>query len=412
MRNIIEVVKSGLCTGCGLCEGMNYHNEIKMREDSSGFPRPTNLSALSNEESTKIYSVCPGLNMMHIGKKHSDNEIKDRMWGVYNYVGSAYSTNEAIRFQGSSGGVLTGVADYLLSTGMVEAVLVTIPDPDDPLKCKSILASHTNQLLEAAGSKYIATSPLTKVNEILSFNGKVAFIGKPCDVAGLKLAAEISPELKSKVVYYLSFYCAGVPSEKGNETVLSKLGFERNNVAKFWHRGRGWPGNTTAINRQGVKSEMSYKEAWGGVLSKNLQFRCKICGDGIGEAADLVAGDAWECDANGYPLFTESEGRSLLISRTKGGLSLMQKMQSANVLVAEPIDIRSIDLMQPGQIKRRTELKARLWAIKACGGKVPHYPSAEITSFSVKLNLSDFLKTFAGTFKRYVRMRKAQKSSI
>jgi coenzyme F420 hydrogenase subunit beta len=37
---------------------------------------------------------------------------------------------------------------------------------------------------------------------------------------------------------------------------------------------------------------MSYADSWGGILSRHVQFRCKICPDGTGGFADVVCADA------------------------------------------------------------------------------------------------------------------------
>ena len=72
--------------------------------------------------------------------------------------------------------------------------------------------------------------------------------------------------------------------------------------------------------KDGRVFDLTYDAAW---YSRNvpwkydMQFRCKICPDGVGGAADVVCADAWECDEAGYPLFDERDGSSLILSRTE-----------------------------------------------------------------------------------------------
>jgi coenzyme F420 hydrogenase subunit beta len=115
------------------------------------------------------------------------------------------------------------------------------------------------------------------------------------------------------------FFCGGVPSVKGTEKILERLDVPLSNVDSVKYRGNGWPGKATALLKDGTKRQMSYESAWGNILNKHLQFRWKICPDGIGEFADIVCGDAWYATESGKPDFSEHPGRSLVITRTESG---------------------------------------------------------------------------------------------
>ena len=86
---------------------------------------------------------------------------------------------------------------------------------------------------------------------------------------------------------------------------------------------------------------MSYDESWGGVLGPATHWRCKLCADGVGESADVVAADLWRVDERGYPVFTEGPGSSALIARTERGLEAVRAAAAAGALVLRPIrDVR------------------------------------------------------------------------
>ena len=53
---------------------------------------------------------------------------------------------------------------------------------------------------------------------------------------------------------------------------------------------------------------MGYDASWGGVLTRHVQFRCRICPDGIGDDADIAFADAWHTDTDRNPVFNEAEG--------------------------------------------------------------------------------------------------------
>lgn len=406
MPRIESVLRANLCAGCGLCVGLALDSKVTMSIDAAGYLRPNGIESISNTISESAYEVCPGVNGMHVGNTDF-NMTKDPLWGEYDSICVGYSTNQDVRFQGSSGGVLTEVGRFLLESGRVSAVVAAASRRDDPLRVEAKIVTSAEELLNLAGSKYSPSAPLTLIQEMRNFRGKIAFIGKPCDVAGLRMACNKDDQLRENIAFFLSFFCAGVPSEKGNETIIRKLGVPRAELVDFWHRGRGWPGKTTAVSKNGRRGEMSYREAWGGTLSKQLQFRCKICADGVGEAADIVAGDAWECDSAGYPLFGESEGRSLIITRTNVGSELLTSLQENERLEFFQIDAREIDQMQPGQLRRRRALSSRIQALKLLGMLTPAYPKGVITQFSKGMRFKERLKETLGTIWRVYKSKNA-----
>src|SRR3546814_15250962 len=113
------------------------------------------------------------------------------------------------------------------------------------------------------------------------------------------------------------------------------MGLEPAAVDRLRYRGRGWPGRMTAETADRRQASMSYIESWGGELHRHLQFRCKICPDGTGEHADLVAADAW-ATSDGYPDFAERDGISAMLARTERGEMLPNAAIAAGVLATAP----------------------------------------------------------------------------
>jgi coenzyme F420 hydrogenase subunit beta len=75
----------------------------------------------------------------------------------------------------------------------------------------------------------------------------------------------------------------------------------------------------TATAHDGRTAEMTYERSWGHHLSREVQFRCKICPDAVGGVADIACADAWYGGETGYPTFEEQSGRSLVVTRTAVG---------------------------------------------------------------------------------------------
>ena len=155
-------------------------------------------------------------------------------------------------------------------------------------------------------------------------------------------------------------------------------------MTRFRYRGQGWPGRATAALEDGSVRSMSYHDSWGGILSKHVQHRCKICADGTGKAADLVCADAWECDAEGYPVFDEAEGVSLIVSRTELGAATLkdagrcwpEPSLAAGRVETAGFDVTHLAAIQPGQREVSTPLAllaATSGAAWVAGRPVPRY---------------------------------------
>ncbi|MCA4133063.1 Coenzyme F420 hydrogenase/dehydrogenase, beta subunit C-terminal domain [Arthrobacter sp. M4] len=205
-----------------------------------------------------------------------------------------------------------------------------------------------------------------------SLDADVAVIGKPCEAAALKQLSDFR-QLENRPLL-LSFFCAGVPSQWATDRLLSELGIpDESPLRTLRYRGHGWPGEFYAETVDGVAAATSYEESWGKQLGPSMQWRCKVCPDGVGESADIVAGDFWTTDERGYPTFEEGAGVSALIARTRRGHETIVAAMKANAIHAEPLDLREISSIQPYQVERRETLWARLVGRRLAGWRTPSF---------------------------------------
>ncbi len=179
----------------------------------------------------------------------------------------------------------------------------------------------------------------------------------------------------------------------------------KGDVAAFRYRGNGWPGRATATLKDGTERSMTYHDSWGGILSKHVQHRCKICADGTGTAADLVCADAWETDAKGYPVFEERPGVSLIVARTTLGQRILAEAEAAGAIVTGPFDPATLAAIQPGQRERRRALLARLLALRLALKPVPRYSGLHLGAVARQNTLARNLKNFAGMLRRALRSK-------
>lgn len=396
-KSIIDsIYKDGLCLGCGLCQSICGKDSVEMQLKPDGFFRPV-VKNISSEGEEIIKRICPGTNVI--------NDIPfttaQSVWGKIDKLYSAYSTNSAVRTKGSSGGIVSAIAISLLSHKKVDAILQVGGDQSDFQRNALKISKTREDVLYCASSRYAPALIFDKIIEILEQNADVyCFIGKPCDISALKNFLSAYPKYNNRFKLTVSIMCAGMPSFRGTQKIVDSFN-PALPVKNLVYRGNGWPGFFSFQDSNNNKFERTYNDSWGKTLNRHLNFRCKICPDGIGLQADIAVGDAWETN-DGYPDFTEKEGVSLVITRTSKGTDTLLNMQQNGEIKMEILPEDKLALMQPYQFDRRRRVGMRLLAFTLVKARLINYKNMRIW-YNLKLNKPvSLLREFYGTFKRLV----------
>lgn len=363
---------------------------------SPGYNRPVQSGPVSADEERVIAQACPGAVVApwpDVGDVHP-------YWGPYKAVATGFATDPAVRFQGSSGGAITALAIHALQSGLADRVVHVTANPADPAGNMVSVSRTPAEVLAGAGSRYVSSSPLSDIERMLAEPGAFVFIGKPCDVSALRQLGKLDPRVAAKVPLTLAFFCAGIPSRAAVGRVLAALQVEAQDLVAFRYRGNGWPGKAAAETRDGRVAEMTYEASWGGFLSHEVQFRCKICPDAVGGVADIACADAWYGGESGYPSFEEMEGRSLVVARTGRGQEVLEAALAAARLEIEALDLGEIERMQPSQARRKRLIRARTAAVRMLGRPIPKMTGLKIGEAARQAPAKEALRNFLGTVRR------------
>lgn len=395
MALLEQVIKSGLCTGCGLCQSIAPKGAVTMQVSAQGYLRPQVNGIIAKDTEQQISRVCPGVVVAHetTGVNYHPN------WGPIESVNVGYAEDTEVRRLGSSGGVISAVCIYLLHSKQVEFIAQIAADAANPIANKLQISRSREDVINAAGSRYAPSAPLATLKELLALGERFAFVGKPCDAAALRAYLRDNPHYKTQVPFILSFMCAGIPSQKATVDVINAMGADPTQVTAFRYRGDGWPGMARAVQADGKAFEMDYNSSWGNILGKQLQYRCKICADGIGEFADVVCADAWY-GKDGYPDFAERDGRSLIVARTQQGAELIAAAVKDQTLAMQPLAVDEIALMQPYQLNRKRLAAARAVATRLALGRTTQFKRLMLGKIAFDAGLLTTLRNAWGTYKR------------
>lgn len=392
---IVDKIKNKhLCLGCGLCSSVLGEEKCRMDLGNDGFYTPIVEKKLSKNESKLIGRLCPGI--------HVESEKQSGVWGAMEAIEEVWSADSSIRHKAASGGAVTSVALYLLESHYVDAVLQVGKD-DDTYLFNSLKVSRTReQIISNAQSRYAPALVFNDfVNILDSSEEKFAFIGKPCDVAAVKNFLREYPKYNNRIKFCISIFCAGMPSYNATKKTWQMSG-RTDEPVSLKYRGDGWPGYFHAVWKDGAEFKLTYNESWGKVLGRQVGFRCKICPDGIGMLADIAVGDSW-ATKNGYPDFTESEGKCFVMVRTPKGVEFMKKADEAGYIVRNTLDVSKIAEMQPYQYNRRKLEGWRLVPVQIFSGFMLNFKGLHIFRQAVSANFSEGFKNMIGTAKRIIK---------
>lgn len=391
-ERIADVLDRDACSGCGLCPRLD--SGIRMRLDDSGYLRPSYDAPSSPVDGAlEVFErSCPGMRITApaapAGAEH------DALLGPNVGLWQAWATDDDTRTAGSSGGALTALHAWLLESGRAARITGAAAEPSAPRRTVPVTITTRAQALAAAGSRY---APVGALDNPDAFRADSAVAAKPCEVAALRAAA---PQLiDGEAPLLLSFFCAGTPSQKATQSLLTELGVSPDDrVDALRYRGNGWPGRFTA--RSGDREvSADYDESWGRVLGPTTQWRCKICPDGVGQSADIVCADSWETDERGYPTFAEGAGVSALIARTPRGRDVILAAVDAGVIAVRPLEGSHLRDAQPLQTARRRFLFARLLGSRLAGRRTPRYRGFGLLRLTVG-RPREAVRVLRGTFRR------------
>lgn len=401
VRSFAEVVSAGLCIGCGACYGLGGRGSPLSLEDTPSGIRPKfdyEASAVSEH-----ISVCPGATItddLHEHHTAAAQSLQDRNADLIGpccsvMVGSAADTQT--RFQASSGGIITALCSYCLDTGLASYVVHTASDPNRPWANETVVSRTRDELLSRAGSRYVTSSPCEAIPYILHSPEPCVFVGKPCDVAAMRAAIRAKPAIGERVQLLLTFFCAGTPSSRGPQQLVSSIAGNPELVCSVRYRGNGWPGRFRVVTGDGNEQSLSYEESWG-FIQKYRPLRCYLCADGLGQVADVSSGDAWDRhDAN-------NPGLSYLLVRTERGQQVVEAARRKGYLDVRAAKSDDVVAAQ-GLVERRRQMYGRILSRSIFGLPSPRYEGFDLVLPYRRLPVAKRIRVIVGTVRRIVARR-------
>ncbi len=386
-ERLYAIVEQGLCIGCGLCQSVAGKDRVRVTRTLNGYLAPVVEGELDHETVDRIYAVCPGTRIEGLPERLVEADThQDNVWGPWRRMVRAWAGDPAVRFEGSTGGVLTALGTYLLASKRVDFILHVKTSSTEPSFGERALSFTEAEVIEAAGSRYGPAAPLIDIGEVLDRNQPFAFIGKPCDVSALRNYAKQDERVDELVKYWLTLVCGGYGTPQGTVAFYKRMGIDPDEVTGLRYRGRGCPG-PTRVETGDKAQEFHYIDYWGeDETTWQLPFRCKICPDAIGEAADVAALDTWIGGSPTREGSVDDPGTNAIIARTREGEELISAAAADGALTLEyDIVPDTVSAYQPHQVNRKYAAWARHQGLKDAGRIVPQTERLRIAELAQEL---------------------------
>lgn len=415
IETVSDVVAWRLCMGCGACQWACPKGAIKLHDIVNKGIRPF-VEESQCKKCAKCIDVCPGIKLEHGEFPQGCIENLKYGWGPILQLWEGYAVDPEIRYKASSGGAATAIALWAIERGGFAGVLHVMADPYDPIRNIPFFSRSREDLMKTLGSRYAPAAPCQAFDLIKQARGPCVFIGKPCDCVALRKACVLDKELSDKVGLVISIFCAGTPTTAGTLAILKAMKIDDpTSVKSLRYRGYGWPGLTEATirykksgvndqlaeneeNRE-IKYTMTYEYAWGEILTRYGQLRCRLCPDKTGEFADIALGDPWYRDTQG------DDGRSLILLRSLIGVNVWRTIHNSGYIESEPSAWNRLTESQKSLYRGRCELYGRLVAFKLACSPVPLYQGFSFEKNWQEMNNWVKGKTILGTLHRIIKRK-------
>ena len=357
-----DVVRSGLCIGCGSCAGC--HTGAAMAWDRDGFLKPNGPADWYSQPSEVFSAQCPfspaAANEDAIAaERFPDAPLADGRLGRFEAAYVGYAAEPGFRANGSSGGMTSWVATELLRSGRVDAVAhVSAADPDLRGGFFEYRVSRTpGELGAGAKSRYYPIELSDVLREIRETPGRYAVVGVPCFIKAIHLLRGIDPVVRERVTHTLGLFCGHMKSAAMVESFAWQLGKEVRQVKALDYRikDQSRPANwyrTHLDLKDGSAAEQDWWHLadgdWGAGFFQNPA--CNWCDDVVAETADIAFGDAWV-----EPYSSDGRGTNVVIVRTPEMKQIVERARVDGRLHLDPVDADFVIRTQAAGLRHRRD---------------------------------------------------------
>ena len=359
-----DITRSGLCIGCGSCAAQS-HGKAQMQLDAFGNYKPTGDVIWLHQPTQQFAQTCP-----FSPAAADENQLAaalfpdapQRDWHIGSFAAAyvGYVAEAHFRDNGSSGGMVSWVANELLNRGLVDGVAHVVPVENPQKEGKFFryrIARTEQEISEGAKSRYYPVEMSEILAEIYATPGRYAVVGVPCFIKALQLLRRQDEIVRERVAFTLGLFCGHMKSARFAESLAWQMGVEIENVSRVEFRLKDparaasvYTGQLTLRDGSVVKRDWwnLADGDWGAGFFQNSA--CNFCDDVVAETADVSFGDAWV-----EPYSSDGRGTNVVVVRAPVVADFIADAIADGRLQLQNVDAEFIHQTQAAGFRQRRE---------------------------------------------------------
>jgi coenzyme F420-reducing hydrogenase beta subunit len=359
-----DIVRAGLCIGCGVCAAQAARADVRMQFDRYGQFKPAGPKDWLQRPREEIAASCPFSPFARDESQIAAQRFPTARYSDFRtgrleaaYVGHAQEGD--FRAEGSSGGMVTWVAAELLRRGLVDGVAhVRARDHGTDGHLFGYTISRSPEALRTgAKSRYYPVELSEVLSTVRSVPGRYAVVGIPCFVKAVRLSCLYDPVLDERIVYTLGLFCGHMKSARMAESFTWQMEADIRDAAQFDYRVKNpdrpanWYTAQMTFPDGSTRSKDWWHLAdgdWGAGFFQNSA--CNFCDDVVAETADISFGDAWV-----EPYSADGRGTNVVVVRSPELRDILQAGMDAGRLALRGVDSEFIAGTQAAGLRQRRE---------------------------------------------------------
>lgn len=317
---MINVIDKRNCCGCNACGDICPKDSITFKTDIEGFWYPE-VNVDTCIDCHLCESVCPIINI---------KELKKNDYPKPAYTIAAVNKNMRIRWNSTSGGAYTALAESMLEQGGYISGAIY----NEGFTGVHNYVSHNSEDLERLrSSKYLQSNAeglFKEIRRLLVKGEKVLACGTPCQMAALR--SYLRKDYENLVI--VDFICRGVNSPKVYRAYLDSLEKRYGSkvvYVKAKNKELGWRNLTRKVTFEngksyyGIHMEDDFRRGYHtNVFCRPSCYECQF--KGFPRIADITIGDYWGIEKVDKNL-DMNIGTSLMLLNSDKGIAFFEKVK-------------------------------------------------------------------------------------
>jgi len=360
---IEEVHNRGICEECGGCVSFCNAAEYEVIGFKDPYLPPEYIHKDKCLECGICYYICPQTHILDddLNKTYKFSDFSSMPIGYYEDIYSCQATEKAFLENGTDGGVVNSIINFMIEKKIVDAAIVS--KTDAPFLREATLADSKYDLLKSSGARLDISPHLDEIQKFSTYTSsiselnyykfkKLAVVGTPCQLYTIRCMEDLGVTPSENVEICLGLFCY--------ENFL----FEKSQIEKF---EKDFSIKFSDIEKINIKEDVILKLRDDGNgekivhipfnhLKNYMRSACNACDDFTNIYADISFGG-----------LGSSDKYTTVIPRTEKGIKIFSQAVESGIIRCADLDtnkknkmIELISQFSKSKIKRKEEFMSNL----------------------------------------------------